>query len=403
MICIVLLDSIFTMGASDLALVTGPLWKFLNASNTIIGLTGSLAMTGLIGVFLSPFISVRFRYKKWYLFGSHLPYIGAWGGIGVLLLLAHSMGLSKPTVLMFVVALFGANHLFGGFVGLPHQEYIVACIPMSHRGRYTGYSYSVGAILSIFTMAIGAYVLTAVPKPMSYGILFLMTWFFCQAGYVLALFGRERPTPVEKAPRPWSKQMMAAAWNDKKFVRLIIFFSVFQSVLWPVLFIYLPQYGFRDLKMPDATSALLGTIAMVSRIGLASPIGHLTDKFSSKRAIPIWGPFVALGLIAALLFRNQWGVYVATAIGTVATVGVSAAFNPVIYGTPSPENRSGHFTFQLLLQCGAGAIGPFVGGAACDLLGYRLTFLAMTVFACLLYPMTKYGLRDLSTDPLDYE
>lgn len=402
MICMVMLDAIFTMGVSDLQLVTSPVWKYLKASNTLVGFVGSLTITGLIGVFLSPFISVHCRYKKWYLFISHLPYIGAWGLLGVVLLFARQWGLSNETLLWCVAGLLGANALFGGFVGLPHQEYIVACIPMSHRGRYTGYSYSIGSTLSIVTMAIGGWILFTVAKPAGYGYLFLLVWFFCQAGYLMALFGRERPTPIEKAPKPWSKAMLAAAWDDKNFMKLILINGVVLALFWPLVFQFLPLYGLRDLGMQDATSAIIGSVILFARIFTATPIGHFTDKLSPKRVLPFWPLVMALGLFTAVFVRNQWGVYIATAFGAVMSVGICASINPLIYGLPSPENRSGHFTIQLLSCYVANSIGPIVIGPACDFLGYRMVFLVTGCIAIALYPICKWLLSGLSANAADY-
>ncbi|MBI2842231.1 MAG: MFS transporter [Armatimonadetes bacterium] len=402
MIFIVMLDAIFTMGVSDLQIVTGPVWKYLGASNTLIGLVGSLAASGLIGVFLSPFISVRYTYKKWYLFVSHLPYIGAWGVLGLVMVLAPRLGLSDEWLLVFTIVMLSANHLFGGFVGLPHQEYIVACIPMSHRGRYTGYSYSIGSALSIITAMVGGIILLHVSRPAAFGYLFLMTWFFCQGGYILALFGRERPTPVRNAPKPWSKRMLRAAWNDRRFLRLIVLSGVFLGLYWPAFFIYLPQYGLRDLHMIDATSAIMGSILLVARIGVSSPVGHLTDRLSPKRVLTAWPLVAALGLVCAVVLRSQWGVYIATALGAVVTVGIAAALNPMIFGLPAPENRSGHYTLQLLLTYVANAVGPFVIGVLCDLIGYKYTFSVLAAVSFALFPLTIYLLADLSDDPQDY-
>ena len=97
MIRIIMLESIFAMGAADLAVVITPIWEFLGASNTLIGFANSLAMTGIIGTFVSPWISVRFRFKKWYLFASHLPYIGMWGIMGLVILFSKQLGMSSAT------------------------------------------------------------------------------------------------------------------------------------------------------------------------------------------------------------------------------------------------------------------------------------------------------------------
>ncbi|MCL5105365.1 MAG: hypothetical protein M1133_14810 [Armatimonadetes bacterium] len=402
MICIVMLDSIFTMGAADLAVVVSPLWVFLGASNKVIGLANSLAITSIVGVILSPFISVRFRYKKWYLFVSHIPYIGAWGIMGVVILFARQLGLSNAQLLTFVFVMMVANFVFGGFVGLPHQEYIVGCIPMSHRGRYTGYSTTIGGVLSISTMLAARWVLKHVPEPDAFGYLYLMTWFFCQAGYVLAVFGRERPQPIERAPKPWSLDMLNAALSDRPFLRLIGLNFVFVGLLWPVFFIFVPQYALRDLHLPAYVSATMGLIGLVARFSTSSFIGHFTDKLSAKRVLPYWPLLAGASFLPMLLMRNAIGVYVTTGMSYLVTVGIMTALNPLIFGIPRPENRSGHFTFQLLLSYAANGLGPIAVGYGCDALGYIVTFTVVAALAVAMFPVTRYVVRDLSADAKDY-
>lgn len=169
----VLVAAVFQIGAADMALASGPLLVYLAASNSLIGFISGLGWMSLIGVFLSPFISRMCHRKKWYMFWAHVPYIGAWGVIGLLVVLSQQLGVSNPTLLFWFTVLSAANLFFAGFVTLPSQEFLAACIPMSHRGRYTGYSMSVGAVGSLISVSIGGVLLHCLTKPMSFG------WLYC--------------------------------------------------------------------------------------------------------------------------------------------------------------------------------------------------------------------------------
>lgn len=120
---------------------------------------------------------------------------------------------------MFIVAMSAVSGFSVGFVTLPHQEYVAACVPMKYRGRLAGYGWSIGSGLAIISNTLAGWILLRLAKPEAYGYLYVMTWLFCQMGFVLALFGKERPTPVEKSPKPWSKAMIKAAifWKKWKF------------------------------------------------------------------------------------------------------------------------------------------------------------------------------------------
>ncbi len=139
---LVFLDAIFFMGGYDLAVVVGPLYVWLGMSNTLIGVITGATVFGLLGVLVSPWISRHFPVKKIYMLAANVPYLLPWLISGLVLIFADRLGLGRGQLTYVICGLAIATAFFGGFVTLPHQEYVAACIPMSHRGRYTGYSFT---------------------------------------------------------------------------------------------------------------------------------------------------------------------------------------------------------------------------------------------------------------------
>ena len=360
-----------------------------------------MAFISVVGNFLSPYVSRRFRYKKWYLLISHFPYIGAWGLIGAVLLAANRMGLSTSVLLAAVMALHGLSFFFAGFVSLPHQEYTAACIPMSHRGRFNGYSRSIGSGLAMISAAVGGVVLLRVAKPASLGYLFIMTWLICQAGYLLAMWGREVPTPVDKAPRPWSRQMLIAAWNDKPFLKVLaIYLCCF--ILFLSVFGFVTQYGLRDLGMIDASAAGVALVSQIVTIALGGLVGQLVDRWGAKRLGVLVPALGSIALLPVLLVRNQCAVYVSISISALFLVTLWSAFSALLYGLPSPENRAGHYTVQILLGNAACAVGPIIVGRLCDVLSYQATFAIVAVAGICVSVLAGRLFSSLSADAKDY-
>ncbi|MBI2843073.1 MAG: hypothetical protein HYX78_06705 [Armatimonadetes bacterium] len=64
---------------------------------------------------------------------------------------------------------------------------------------------------------------------------------------------------------------------------------------------------------------------------------------------------------------------------------------------------SDHFTFQLILNYAAGALGPILIGLACDMTGYRITFAALAVLGIIMLPVSRRLLKDLSADARNYQ
>jgi len=399
----VMLDAIFNMGWTDLMMAMTPLLAFLNAPNKVVGLvTGGVQCVGLFGLFVSPFISRCFRRKKYYLLVTHLPYLGVLALIGLSVVFSERLGLTQASLLRTIVVLTAGFWFFAGFVALPHQEYVAACIPMSHRGRYSGFSFSIGGIASIVSSVVGGVVLATVSKPAAFGFLYLMTWFITQSGYLLALLGRECPVPSENVPRAWSGQMVGAALKDKAFMRVMAFMVISTVFISPIFITFVSAYGFKELRMAAALSAIIALIGQVVRIVSCAGIGVLTDRISPKRILPYWMFVAFLALLPVAFIRNAMGVYISTAIAALYLAGTTAACNALIYGIPRPENRSGHYTIQLILQYLATSAGMIVMGWLCDMLAYGTVFTAFAVVSLLMVPVTKRLLSILSDDIKSY-
>lgn len=402
MICVILLDAIFCTGWTDLMLAVQPFLSYLKASNLMIGLISGAGWAGLPGVLLSPFITRRFRYKKWYMFCVHIPYLLPIAAAGIGVIYSQKLGLTEnSTMLSFVLVVFLVHWFFGGFVSLPHQEYVAAVIPMSHRGRYSGFSSSIGGVMSIVAASLGGIILLRVSQPIAYGYIFLMSWFILQSGYISSLFAKELPTPVEKSPAPWSKSMVTAVWADKPFVRLIALQMLATMTLIPI-FGFVNIYGFKELHMLPATSALIQLITQIARISSSFLIGLLTDRLGPKRVLPYWMLVAAVSLSMPIFIPNAYGVYTSVVFSTVYTTGAMAAFMALVYGLPKPENRAGHFTVQLILFYIANSLGGIMVGRVCDVLSFRTAFTLFAVIALLLFPLAKYVTSSLSDNLKSY-
>jgi hypothetical protein len=398
---LVMIDCIWIFGASEMMLAAGPLYKYLKASNLMVSLMGASQALGIPGVLLAPYLSRRFPYKKVYLFCVHLPYIGPWGLLGLGLILSKALSFSTQGLVYYVLAMNCLSGVFAGFVTLPHQEYVAACVPMSHRGRLSGYSNATGSAIAIVSNVLAGWILLSLAKPMAFGWMYLMTWLICQSGYLFALFGRERRTPVEDAPAPWSRPMVLAVLRDRPYLKVIALNCVYVIFFFPVLWTFLAYYGLRDLKMIAATAAVIGVIQKVATLLTAAQMGRLVDRYSPSRVLV----FVPLAMVATLLpvilWRSPYAVYASCAIGVLVTVGTQSTFNALFFGMPKPEDRSGHFTFQILASYAS--IGcQVIEGLIFDKLGYRPTFVLLAVLALLLVPVSKHVLAPLSERPDDY-
>lgn len=379
----VLVSAIFQIGAADMALASGPLLVFLGASNTVIGLINGLGWLALFGVVISPFISRHCPRKKWYMFWTHVPYLGCWGLIGFIVIASGLLGIPNPSLLWIIVVLSAANMFFSGFVTLPAQEFLAACIPMSHRGRYTGYSLSVGAVGSFVSSALGGVVLYYLTKPMAFGWLYVMFWAFAQCGYFFALMAREPRVAVQDAPRPWSGRMFRALREDANFQRVLAANLLFFSVLSPCM-VFVPIFAYKVLGMPAVAAAAIAIIQQVARFALSAHIGIWTDRLGAKRILPLWFGLAAVSVLPILVVPSEWTLYGTIALQAVCFAGMISAFNPLLLGTPKPENRSGHYSVQIILRNLLDACGMILTGVLIDRISFGSYFVAWAIVALIL-------------------
>ncbi len=424
MLSLVLLETTFWTGSADISLALTPLLVYLGASDTMIGWVNGAPFIGLIGVVLSPWITKRFPFKKWYLFTGNVPYLTAIAAIGILAVYSRQIGLDTmvhmtdgfgglltrlmnltngvPALVWWVFALYLTHWFFGGFVTLPCTEYIAACIPMSHRGRLTGYAYSAAGATAIGAALLGRWILQTQPKPASFGYVLLLGWFICQAGYTCALIAKEHRTPVEKSPPPYSREMFTALLKDKAYVKLLVLYFLYTSCFYLTTFNFINIYGFKQLHMALWTAGTMMIVSLVCKLFTSAPLGLLIDRLTPKRTLPWIFLSGAAAWSAPLFVPGPMGVYVGVALGTICVTGTISAQTALICGLPSPEHRAGHFTIQIVLMYLALWIGPVGIGMMCDHLGYRNVFIIMTCAALAFIPLARYMLRDLPDDIKSY-
>jgi MFS family permease len=397
----VAMSAIFQIGGAEMALASGPLLVYLGASNTLIGLINGFGWLALFGVFVSPFISRHCPQKKWYMFWSHVPYIGAWGLIGAAAVLSGVLGLDNPALLAIIIGLSAANMFFSGFVTLPSQEFLASCIPMSHRGRYTGFSMSVGSAGAFVSSALGGLILLYLAKPMSFGWLYLIFWILAQGACFVALLAREPRVPPAVAPPPWSRRMFAALREDKRFQRVLVSNLLFFSVLFPCT-VFVPIYGYKVLGMPAAAAAVIAIVQQVARILLSSHIGIWTDRFGAKRIAPLWFLLAALSVVPLLVWPSPEALYVTVALQAVSHAGILSAYNPLLLGTPKPENRPGHFSVQIILRNLLDSAGTLLTGLLIDRISFLPFFGGWALLALVLSVVAWRLLAPLSAEARAY-
>lgn len=402
-LCLVWKGSVFAMGWTEVMTVLQPLMVHYGASNTQIGIVQGVLIASLPGMFVSPWLTRRFRFKKYYLFVADALYLLPVGLIGLAVWIQADQWLGGPSAMVgLIVWLMMAGQIAAGFGGLPNQEFFASCIPMRLRGRLAGMSASVGGLLGIGASSIAVWVLMALPKPQAYGALLVLGWLLCQIADSAILFAKEKPVPVEASPKPWTAAMWRAFREDKRFVRLVIVLC-FISPLMGQLAVFSTVFAFRDLKFEPKMAAWLAMSAAGARLALSPIAGWLTDSVGARRMLISWALAMGAGYAVLALFPFGWAVFFAGSLAAVGFSGFSGAMNALVAGIPRPEHRAGHFTLLGFCLVAANAVVPLAVGWLFDQTGYRHGFAGLAVATLVIAVGSQRLLRCLSDRPADYQ
>jgi MFS family permease len=397
--CLVWMGSVFAMGWAEVVVVLQPLLVHYGASNTQIGIVQGVLIATLPGMFLSPWITRRFRHKKIYLFVTDSLYLLPVGLVGAAV---WAGGIGGPAAMVaFIVWMMLAGQIAAGFGGLPNQEFFTACIPMRLRGRLAGISAGLGGLLGLGAAGIAAWVLGIMPQPQAYGVLLVLAWLLCQLADAAVLLAKEPPTPVEASPAPWGKAMWRAFFQDRKFLRVALAVSLISPLLGQ-LAVFSSVFAFRELGFKAQMAAWLGMTAAAARLALSPAAGWLTDSWGARRALLLWTALAGCGFLLLAMVPSAASVFVAAGLAAVAFSGFSGAMNALTSGIPRPHHRAGHFTLLGFCMIAANSAGPLLAGRLFDSCSYQTGFAVLAAATAAVLAFCAWLLRDLSPRPEDY-
>lgn len=397
--CLVWVGSVFAMGWSEVVVALQPLLVHYGATNAQIGLVQGVLIATLPGMFLSPWITRKFRRKKVYLYVTDTLFLLPVGLVGAVVWAGFPT--NGASMVAFIVWMMCAGQVAAGFGGLPNQEFFAACIPMRLRGRLAGISAGIGGLLGIGGAGMAAWLLAILPKPQGYGALLVLAWLLCQIADTALLFAKEPPTPVDRSPQPWGTGMWKAFWSDSKFLRVLVVICLISPLLGQ-LAIFASVYAFRDLKFAPQMAAWLGLAASIARLTLSPAAGWITDRWGARNSLLFWPALSASAFFPLAMFPGMATVIAATAVASVSWSGFSGAMNALTCGIPKPENRAGHFTLLGFCMIATNSAGPVLVGWMFDHMSYRQGFVLLGSLSLLIVAMGFLLLRDMSPRAEDY-
>ncbi len=372
------LDGLFSSLSDNL--VAGFLELFLlsyGVSNGIIGLNTSIAnLCASVAIIPGAMAISRVRSRK-----RLVVFTG--GGIGRFGLLAISLvplvAGDSATAVVCLVCLNALRAVMGNFCNPAWTSMVADLVPATSRGRYFGKRNVAIIAASIIAAPLAGRVvksltgIAAFPQ-LGYQAIFFLS--FAAGMLATASFARIPDSSVSEESSIKPKGFpLRSLLSDRRFAGFAASAFVWNTAL-QVSAPFFNVYLVSSLGASAATVGLLTAVASVSTLFGQLAFGRITDKRGDIFVQVLTGLLVPL-LPLSWLFVASAGqvVFINIASGLLWAGYNLSSFNILLKLTPNDHRPEATAIYQTLVTSSA-ILGPLIGGAMADTLGYKAVFAA---------------------------
>lgn len=293
------------------------------------GLSTVLTMAGVLPqLFVARFIEPRPRKLPFLLLAIYLR-VFSWG---LLALLVHLIGATRPDLLAWVlVGLLAIFYAGGGLGGVPYNDIIGKVIPPGRRGAFFGGKEMLAGPLAVGAALLARRLLADQPYPDNYALLFGMA----AAALGIASLGfwivKEPPgSGSQRAPLAWREYFshLLAAARELKALVMVQLLTGFSLMALPFYVVYARE----RLAAPEDAVGWFLLAQVIGGMVATALWARLVDRASSRQMLGACALLAAIVPLAALGLGAMGGwqallvvFFLIGAISNGRKVGFSAA------------------------------------------------------------------------------
>ena len=302
--------------------------------------------------------------------------------------------LDKRIALILILVIYAIKAFSGGLVALPWQELIATVIPVSHRGRYWGYSLILGKLMGLGGAAITGILLVSITYPYNYATMFLIGFCAVSISYIFLIMNIEPEIARQNSAESFSllTRIRGVFREDRNF--LIYLINRGFIFLAGMALAFITVYGINKYNLPIAQSATFTAIMLVSEIVGFGIWGNLGDRSGYKRVIEISNLILILGIGSLLLVNALWALYLVFALMSFAHSGEYIADQNFAMEFGTEENRPTYIGMSKTLTGPFFLLAPILGGSLIQFWGYNSMFLAALILAVTAFTIIKFLVKD---------
>jgi len=349
----------------------------LTDSNVALGLIPAVRA---LGALLPPILVAasvqRLRRRKPFVLAwtvlERLPYLA-------LALLTPALAVAHPTLLLwifFVLMAVGAGA--GGVTAPAWLDLVARVLPDDWRGRFFGLWSALGSLLGLAGGALTAALLRLPDWPTGFALCFGCAFGCLIVSFVCLAVAREGP-PAERAGTP-----TATGWRE--YVALVRRDGAFAAYLAANGLVTLAGLATafyavdakRALGLTDAGAGLYAVVLLAAALAGNLLWGYVGDHAGHRRVLEAGA--LCTGLAAGLAVASHAGAVgvilygAAFALVGLGSSAVQLAALTVVLDFGAAEERAAYIGIASLAQVPFACVGPVLGGAVADRLGYGAIF-----------------------------
>lgn len=299
----------------------------------------------------------------------------------------------KVAIVLFLL-FYGIKVFSSGLVALPWQELIATVIPVSHRGRYWGFSLILGKLLGMFGAIIAGLMLAKITYPLNYAYMFLVGFICVAISYIFLSLNIEpeinRQT-FAKTINVWGRIKVILDANKNFAVFLVNRGFVFLSFMGLG---FVTVYGIEKFHLPISYSAIFTAVMLIAEIVGFGIWGTIGDKDGYKRVIEVCNLFLIVGLVALLFVDSIWGLYIVFGIISFAHSGEFIADQNIAMEFGKEADRPTYIGMSKTLIGPFLLAAPIIGGGIVKLWGYKSMFLTALIISMIAFVIIKFFVEE---------
>ena len=319
---------------------------------------------------------------------DRLPYLFLALGAFLILKVDHNVA-----IILFLV-FYGIKVFSSGLVALPWQELIATVIPVSHRGRYWGFSLVLGKLLGLFGAFIAGLMLARISYPLNYAYMFLIGFVCAFISYFFLSLNIEPEIERQASAisiSVWGR-ITSILRRDKNFAAFLVNRGfVFLSFMGLG---FVTVYGIEKFHLPISYSAIFTAVMLIAEVVGFGIWGTIGDKDGYKRVIEVCNLFLIVGLLALLFVDTIWGLYIVFGIISFAHSGEFIADQNIAMEFGKEADRPTYIGMSKTLIGPFLLVAPIIGGGIVKLWGYKSMFLTALIISMIAFVIIKFFVEE---------